>query len=115
MLVSKDCLDVKLVKTAHSADDFIWVSGADAVKLNTIGVGNHINLTISDNRACETVRYYHTTNWATTSSVKQIPVIRDAGATGRRNFGVHTCVIASWSVTQLTEFIEQLIAQHASI
>ena len=51
MLVSKDCLTLKLVKTVQAADDFIWVSGADAAKLNTIGVGNYINLTISDNRA----------------------------------------------------------------
>ena len=108
MLVSKDCLDLKLVKTAHAADDFIWVSGGDAVKLNSIGVGNYINLTLSDNRACETVRYDHVANWPATSTPKQIPVIRDVGATGRKNFGVNTCVVADWSVTQLTEYIEQV-------
>ena len=108
MLVAKDCLDLKLVKTAHAADDFIWVSGGDAVKLNSIGVGNYINLTISDNRACETVRYDHVANWPATSAPKQLPVVRDVGATGRKNFGVNTCVVADWSVAQLTEYIEQV-------
>ena len=108
MLVAKDCLDLKLVKTAHAADEFIWVSGGDAVKLNSIGVGNYINLTISDNRACETVRYDHVANWPATSAPKQLPVVRDVGATGRKNFGVNTCVVADWSVAQLTEYIEQV-------
>ena len=108
MLVSKDCLDLKLVKTAHAADNFIWVSGGDAVKLNSIGVGNYINLTLSDNRACETVRYDHVATWPATSAPKQLPVIRDVGATGRKNFGVNSCAVADWSVTQLTEYIEQV-------
>ena len=108
MLVSKDCLDLKLVKTAHAADNFIWVSGGDAVKLNSIGVDNYINLTLSDNRACETVRYDHVATWPATSAPKQLPVIRDVGATGRKNFGVNSCAVADWSVTQLTEYIEQV-------
>ena len=115
MLVAKDCLNLKLVKTAHAADDFIWVSGADAVKLNSLGVGNYINLTISDNRACETVRYDHVANWPATSAPKQLPVIRDVGATGRKNFGVNSCAVADWSVTQITEYIEQVAGGTAAI
>lgn len=108
MLVSKDCMDLKLAKTLQGGDDFIWVSGSDAVKLNGIGVDNHINLTITDNRACETVRYDHITNWPATGTMKQIPVMRDMGATGRRNFGVYSCVVADWSVTQIVELIESI-------
>lgn len=107
MLVSKDCLRLKLAKVLAAADDFIWVSGADAVKLNTIGVGNYINLTISDNRGCETVRYDHIAQWPATSAPKQIPVLRDVSATGRRNFGVGTCVAADWSVAQMRDFVAQ--------
>lgn len=114
MLVSKDCLSLKLAKVLAAADDFIWVSGADAVKLNTIGVGNYINLTISDNRGCETIRYDHVAAWPATGAMKQIPVLRDVGGTGRRNFGVHSCVVADWSVTQVTELIEQLLADGAA-
>ena len=107
MLVSKDCLNLVLAKNAQTADNFIWLSGAEAYKLNAIGVGNHIHLTLSDNRGCETVRYDHTADWANTSALKQIPVIRNVSGTGSRNFAVHSCVTADWSVAQITELITQ--------
>ena len=107
MLVSKDCLNLVLAKNAQTGDNFIWLSGAEAYKLNAIGVGNHIHLTLSDNRGCETVRYDHTADWANTSALKQIPVIRNVSGTGSRNFAVHSCVTADWSVAQITELITQ--------
>lgn len=107
MLVSKDCLNLALAKNAQTGDNFIWLSGAEAYKLNAIGVGNHIHLTLSDNRGCETVRYDHNADWANTSALKQIPVIRNVSGTGSRNFAVHSCVTADWSVAQITELITQ--------
>lgn len=107
MLVSKDCLNLVLAKNAQTGDNFIWLSGAEAYKLNAIGVGNHIHLTLSDNRGCETVRYDHNADWANTSALKQIPVIRNVSGTGSRNFAVHSCVTADWSVAQITELITQ--------
>lgn len=109
MLVSKDCLNFTLAKQVQSTDNFIWLSGADAYKLNTIGVDNYIHLTLSDNRTCETVRYDHTTDWPNTSSVKQVSVVRDVSGTGRKNFAVHSCVTADWSVAQITELVEQTV------
>ena len=109
MLVSKDCLDLKLSKTLQGGDNVLSVSGSDALKLNSIGIGNYINLTVTDNRACETVRYDHVVDFPATGTVKSIPVLRDVGATGRRNFGVHSCVVADWSVTQVVELINQLL------
>ena len=107
MLVSKDGLNLVLAKNAQTGDNFIWLSGAEAYKLNAIGVGNHIHLTLSDNRGCETVRYDHTADWANTSALKQVPVIRNVSGTGSRNFAVHSCVTADWSVAQITELITQ--------
>lgn len=102
---------VRLAKPLKSTDTGITINRKDAVKLNTVGIGNHTYLTLKlygTDDVVETVKYTHTTDILTTGAVTvDVVVTRDVANTGRRNFPVHTCAETKLTKVMLLEIIKQ--------
>ena len=101
---------VRLVKPLKSTDTGITINRKDAVKLNTVGIGNHTYLTLKmygTDDVVETVKYSHTTDIPTTGAATvDVAVTRDVTNTGRRSFPVHTCAETKLTKVMLLEIIE---------
>lgn len=89
----------------------ISIPRADAIRLNNVGVGNHVYLTIKDRGISEIVRYDHQDNWTTAdSAIVQLPVTRNARGLGAKNFPYGACVVSD--VNSL--YIEDLVRGQTS-
>lgn len=109
MLKFIDFLNLELQRPLPSGQDFIELSAVDAKRLNAVGQGNHIYLTISYPRANrhEVVKYVHGDDWKSQGGLVKVPVER--GILGQRlSFATTSCVKADWNSVQLTELFQQL-------
>lgn len=96
-------------RAVKAEQDFIELPSHEARKLNDVGRGNHIYLTLSFPRAdrYEVVRYDHGQDWAPQGGLVKIPVTR--GVLGKRmSFPQSTCITVDWNTVQLREFIQQV-------
>lgn len=107
MLNMVDNLQLTLLKNLRSGDSNMTVHSSDAVKLNAVGIGNHIYLTIKYGETYEIVKYNHNEDITAVSRPVHVPIIRDALAKGAKSFPRQTCVRADWNTLQLAEFICQ--------
>ena len=108
MLNFVDFLSIQVQRPIPAEQDFIEVSSVDAKRLNDVGQGNHIYLTLSYPRANrhEVVKYQHGQDWVSQGGLVKIPVER--GILGKRlSFPTNVCVKADWNSVQMAEFIRQ--------
>lgn len=104
-----DGYSVNLAKSLRPGDAALALRRGDAIKLNAIGVGNHIYLTVTTQGRTEFVRYDHTHNWdATDPSIIEIPVTRDVAGIGPRGFPYGACVKAEVNSFYVRDLVEEM-------
>ena len=105
---SLDGYRTSLARVLRATDTAITLRRQDAIQLNTIGLGNHVYLTIQDRMKTEVVRYDHVSDWdASDPSTIDVPVTRDVAGLGLRSFAFGTCVDS-----QVTSFyVRDLVAE----
>lgn len=109
MLNFVDNLSLKLIKAIKASDSTLLVAAMDLPKLNQVGIGNHIYLTLKQNNQYEVVRYDHLSTLTATAGNVPIAVTRDVNGTGAKNFGMPLCATADMNKTQMAEFICQTL------
>lgn len=87
----------------------VRVPRAHAVKLNQVGVGNHMYLFLKDRIGTEVVKYYHDADWASVgSSIVDLPVQRAQSGTGARNFPYGACLQSGVTGAYVAELVAAL-------
>ncbi len=107
MLRILDGLSISLSAALAPADNQVLVSSSDALKLNTLGIGDHIYLGLYDGRGMELVKYTHVAALTTPPGTVYIPVDRAQGGTVRRAWAIKSCLRTALAEVVLREFICQ--------
>lgn len=107
--------EARVLRQVKSTDTRITLSAGDAAKLNAVGTGNYAYLTIKDPVSREVVKYHHTDDWGSGRSRVEVPIDRDAGGSGAKNFCAFACVKHEASVPFLTDFITGLIQANGGV
>lgn len=106
-------ITIEATKAIRPADNIISISRKDAVKLNTVGTGNYIYLTLQlygCEGVSEVVRYTHNTAIPTAGCASMdIAVDRDINGTGKKAFPVYTRATSQLNKPTLVEFIHQVM------
>lgn len=106
-------LIIRAEKPVRPADDTITVARKDAAKLNEVGAGNHIYLTLrlyGYPELHEVVRYEHKADIPVTGTpTVEVGIVRDINGRGRKAFPMKTCAVSELGTQQLTEFIRQTV------
>lgn len=82
----------------------------DAVALNNVGVGGYVYLQLEDRVVGEVVKYTHTADIPAGVGIVEVPVDRDAGGTGAKNFPCLTKVCFRINSVVLVDYVNQQIA-----
>lgn len=94
---------------ASVSDTLLLIPRADAIALNTVGVGNHIYLTLRDRNRYELVRYDHTENWSMSDPTNvMLPVTRDARGLGAKSFPYGACLKAEINSLYIAEMMHAM-------
>jgi len=93
------------------ADNDILVSSTDALKLNTMAIGDHTYFTVSDGRGIEVVKYTHAAAIVAPPGTIRIPVDRAQAGTVRRAWPIKACFTPSLAEAVLREFICQTVQE----
>lgn len=107
MLKFVDNIELRLLHHLRSGDVYMVVSRADARKLNAVGEGNHIYLSLKYGRSYEIVKYEHHEDIPAIGKPARVQIIRDALGTGAKSFPRGTCVVADLNSIQLRELVCQ--------
>ena len=103
-----DGFQTTLCAKAGASANSIALSRAAAIKLNAVGVGNRVYLTIKDRVNYELVQYDHVADWdASDPAVIQLPVVRDARGLGAKNFPYGACVASEVNSLYIVDYIAQ--------
>lgn len=104
-----DGYTVNLAKNMKPGDADMALRRGDAIKLNAIGVGNHVYLTVTTVGRTEIVRYDHVHDWdATDPSIVMLPVQRDVAGIGPRGFPYGACVKAEVNSFYVRDLVEEM-------
>lgn len=109
MLNVVDFLNFSSPRAIKAEQDYIELPSHEARKLNAVGQGNHVYLTIAFPRADrhEVVKYAHGQDWQPQGGLVKVPVSR--GVLGKRlSFPQNVCIKVDWNTVQLREFIQQV-------
>lgn len=104
MLEFLDSFDTTLDGYLKASDDHIILPLSVVKRLNKMGEGNYVYLTLEHSGRYEILKFTRT------DEVKgcKVPVDRDVDNLGRKNFPLGTCVRVKWNSRQLQEFIAQV-------
>ena len=111
-----DGYSVNLAKSMKPGDADMALRRGDAIRLNAIGVGNHVYLTVSTAGRTEIVRYDHTHDWDVTDpSIVMLPVQRDVAGIGPRGFPYGACVKAEVNSFYVRDLVTELSSVGCSV
>jgi len=108
-----DGLNIQLRAAVAPADDQLLIGSTDALKLNTMGVGDHTYFAITDGRGTEVFKYTHNAPIVTNPGTTYILVDRAQAGTVRRAWPNKACFYPSLAEAVLREFICQTIQECA--
>lgn len=111
-----DGYSVNLAKSMKPGDADMALRRGDAIRLNAIGVGNHVYLTVTTAGRTEIVRYDHTHDWdGTDPSIVMLPVQRDVAGIGPRDFPYGACVKAEVNSFYVRDLVTELSSVGCSV
>ena len=99
-------LTVMLAKPLRSIDTTLTLTTSSALRLNKIGLHNHVYLTMKYNGVHEVVRYDHVRTIPDGTQTTVVSVVRDVEGTGIYNFPVKTCAFAEMSKSNAKELFD---------
>ena len=92
---------------AMASDGYLTITRAEAIKLNAVGVGNHVYLSVRDRVNYELVRYDHVADWdASDPATIQLPVLRNAAGLGAKNFSVGACITSEVNSLYIIDLVD---------
>lgn len=111
MLKLFDGLSFVLRAAVAPADGQVLISSTDALKLNSMGLGDHTYLSVSDGRGSEVFKYTHNAAIVTGPGTTLITVDRAQMGTVRRAWPAKACLVPSLAEGVLKEFICQTVQE----
>lgn len=102
-------LTVMLAKPLRSVDTTATLTTASALRLNKIGLKNHVYLTMKYNGITEVVRYDHVKTIPDGTQVTVVSIVRDVEGTGIYNFPTRSCGYVEMSKSNALELFEELL------
>lgn len=109
MVTMLDGFRAHLKAKLNASDSYITLTRSDAMKLNAVGLDNHVYLTVRDRVNSEIVKYTHADNWTTADeSVVQVPVERNVRGLGAKNFPYGTCVTSEVNSLYISDLVSSL-------
>lgn len=106
MVIVLDGYRATLRFKARATDGYLTITRAEAMRLNAVGIGNHVYLSVRDRVNYELVRYDHVSDWdASDPQTIQLPVTRNAAGLGAKNFAVGACITSEVNSLYIQDLI----------